>query len=230
MARFPSVFRSEPLERSANQNPVLGQNGSSTDKGSPVGKSRIPPAAADIELPLQVPAVAVNAPLQKAPLALKTSAAAVSSTWASAVVGNGTTEKNITVTRHKKPAVIRFILYNYEGYRVDTTLPPPTSNDVHNLHALMGQGKLCNEYFLKGKCTMTQCKYLHTGKLTAGELNALKHKARKLSCTKKIGCDDYGCYCGHVCPYERNSKCSKEGCHFEDVHGIDRVSCCIRSS
>jgi hypothetical protein len=221
MARFPSVFRSESLEQTPSQNHVQTQDGSSTNIIAQIAKSKTPPVEAKSDLSPQVKTAANNTAVQKPPVAPKTP---TPGSWASAAVANGTNGKTVTVARPKKPAITRFILYNYDGYRLDTTLSPPSSNDIHNLHALMEKGKLCNEHFIKGKCTNPNCKYLHTGKLSAGELNALKHKARRLACPNKIGCDDYGCYCGHICPYARNGKCLKDGCHFEDVHGIDRVS------
>jgi hypothetical protein len=241
MARFSSVFRSEPLERTpylpnlqaiqlqAHQplipstsgvpSPIVSSKAPSiiTPDTSPPQSKKIP------DTPVAQAAVAPPNTEQpdKAPLAAKTTTPA---SWASAAVANGVIDKNLTIaTRRQKPAAPRFILYTKTGYRVDAPLPPPSSNDIHNLHAIMGKGKLCNEHFLKGKCQASKCNYSHAGKLSAGELNALKHKARKLSCPEKIGCDDYSCYCGHVCPYEKNGKCTKDNCNFLDVHGIDRV-------
>jgi hypothetical protein len=243
MVRFPSVFRSESLERmiylpnlqasqlQAQQPLTPSTNGVS----SPIVSSKAPsvvtpepsppqtkkiPAANGVKTP-DTPAATVTPQVAKTPVASKTQPPA---SWASAAVTNSTPDKNFTIaTGRKKPTVVRFILYTEKGYRVDAPLPPPSSNDIHNLHAFMEKGKLCNEHFLKGKCQATKCHYMHTGKLSAGELNALRHKARKISCPEKESCDNYGCYCGHVCPYEKNGKCTKDNCNFTDVHGISRV-------
>jgi hypothetical protein len=243
MARFPSVFRSESLERmiylpnlQAQQlQPQQPLTPSTNDVSSPVVSSKTPSVVTPEPSPPQtkkIPATSiVKIPASQAavgtPQVTKTAVTSKTpppASWASAAVANGVSDKNLTIaTGRKKPTVIRSILYTDKGYRVDAPLPPPSSNDVHNLHAFMEKGKLCNEHFLKGKCQATKCNYMHTGKLSAGELNALRHKARKLSCPEKVGCDDYGCYCGHICPYEKNGKCTKDNCNFGDVHGINRV-------
>jgi hypothetical protein len=240
MARFPSVFRSEPLERmpylpnlQAQQLQAQQLVTPSTDGvSSPLISSKAPSIVTPESSPpqakrtlgtprMKAAVTATTSQPIKTPLAAKTTPPA---SWASAAVTNVTTDKNFTIAaRRQKPAVLRFILYTEKGYRVDAPLPPSSSNDIHNLHALMEKGKLCNEHFLKGKCKASKCNYMHTGKLSAGELNALKHKARKISCPEKVSCDDYGCYCGHVCPYEKSGKCTKDNCNFQDVHGVDRV-------
>jgi hypothetical protein len=246
MARFSNVFRSEPLERMLYlphlqaqqlQAPQLQAQQSitpsTTGVSSPIISSKAPSIVTPESSPPQAkkalgtPVVKAAVAATKTPQPTRTPLAAKAeppASWASAAVTNGITDKNFTIaTRRQKPAVPRFILFTEKGYRLDSPLPPSSSNDIHNLHALMEKGKLCNEHFLKGKCQSSKCHYMHTGKLSAGEINALKHKARKISCPEKIDCNDYGCYFGHVCPYEKGGKCTKENCNFLDVHGIDRV-------
>ncbi|KAF2432035.1 hypothetical protein EJ08DRAFT_609735 [Tothia fuscella] len=228
MSRFPSVFRAESLDKSlVIAMPQLRQTASATNIRSPNTntKSNTPPVPSNDASPVPGKAVAVNTTVPKAsPSASKASSV---TSWASAAVANGVpSDKEVTLanrTKKTKPTVSRFILYNYDGNRLDATLPPASANDHTNLHARMEKAKLCNDHFLRGMCVTESCKYSHSGKLSAGELNALRHKARKLSCPNKLGCEDYDCYCGHVCPYEKSGKCKGEGCHFEDVHGIDRV-------
>jgi hypothetical protein len=242
MTRFPSVFRSEPLERMLYLPSLQARELQHQQPLAPITDSVSSPAVSSKALSIITPessppqAKKVPAPTTvKTPASIKTtppikvqpttSKTPPPPSWATAAVTNGIPDKGFTISagRRSKPTTLRFILYTKNGYRVDQPLPPSSSNDIHNLHALMGKGKLCNEHFLKGKCQSARCNYMHTGRLSAGELNALKHKARKISCPEKIGCEDYACYCGHVCPYEKGGKCTKEPCNFMDVHGIDRV-------
>jgi hypothetical protein len=122
-----------------------------------------------------------------------------------------------------------YMLFNESDERVDITLPMPPASANDSLHALIKSGKkLCNEHHLKGKCSNGyNCLYSHEPKLSPGEVLALRHKARNMSCPQKTWCDECLCTNGHNCPNEvrhGSGKCTRgSDCYFADTHKMDRV-------
>jgi hypothetical protein len=210
MVRFPAIFNSEELQIAPQRPQTLPHRLSNT------------PAAA---LPLK-PVV------KPSPVASPGPNAAVPNTWAGTAVKNGVAEKTVSIAPIKSGTTAqKFILYNADGYRIDGPMPPATFKDVNSLHDRINSGKkLCNEFFLRGKCgNGAGCHFSHEGKLNQGEILALRHKARTLSCSDMESCEDYNCFYGHNCPYERSGACKKgNDCYFLDVHGINRVSYSIK--
>ncbi|GIZ39005.1 hypothetical protein CKM354_000239800 [Cercospora kikuchii] len=142
------------------------------------------------------------------------------SSWAT-IGKNGGPTKTINIAPQKKPDR-KFILVNRYNERIDEDLPrtdPAAENRFQKRTETYG--KHCNSYHLLGRCERGEyCDYHHGEKLTAGERLVLKHKARSLSCPKKIACADPICPYGHHCKYG-GGHCYFDRCYYADTHTMD---------
>ncbi|KAF2161711.1 hypothetical protein M409DRAFT_69525 [Zasmidium cellare ATCC 36951] len=162
----------------------------------------------------------VSKPASPAPSSDSTSsAAAASGSWAS-VGKNGAKSKTINIASDPKPKR-RFILVNAHDERVDPELPKfDPGAEGRYTERVKAKGKCCNNLYLTGKCPAGKyCDYVHTEKLTPGEILVLKHKARSRSCQQKSWCEDVDCTFGHHCKFGRS--CHLDYCYFSDTHGMD---------
>ncbi|KAK7423241.1 hypothetical protein QQZ08_009137 [Neonectria magnoliae] len=116
----------------------------------------------------------------------------------------------------KTPGVMR----NSQGKRVDVDLRGTFSPDIYgDLKAR----KLCNTFYLLGKCPNgSYCKHHHDKKVDKEQLAALRALARSNPCLNEYWCDDPTCIFGHRCIKGRNCdwgpdcRFSKE-MHFDDT-------------
>ncbi|CAK1354150.1 unnamed protein product [Cercospora beticola] len=142
------------------------------------------------------------------------------SSWAT-IGKNGGPTKTINIAPQKKPNR-RSILVNRYNERIDEDLPrtdPAAENRFQKRTETYG--KHCNSYHLLGRCERGEyCDYHHGEKLTAGERLVLMHKARSLSCPKKIACVDPICPYGHHCKYG-GGHCYFDRCYYADTHTMD---------
>lgn len=209
----PSVFRSEPLpERPVSvATPPLPSTAPSRTSSVPSGMSVVTQAVQ------QAPAKAPSLPKPASP------APSVDSTQSSwAAVGRAPGQKSIVIAP-EKPANRRFMLLNQHEERLDIPIPKADPSAQQRLFDRTAKRKVCNNFHLRGKCEAGEyCDYSHAPKLTPGEQLALKHRARTRSCPQRSYCRDVDCTNGHVCPY--GDGCFHDGCWFQDVHDVEKVS------
>ncbi|KAF2091568.1 hypothetical protein K490DRAFT_61004 [Saccharata proteae CBS 121410] len=205
--QFSSVFRTDPLPEKATPPPMA------------------PPVQAPVQVPIQPPAAPVVAsPVTSnrsmTPVTTTPSATAgAQSSWAS--VGKaGAVEKTISIAP-KKPLQRPHVLLNAYDQRIDPPLPKVERGALERFHATIKKQKYCNEYHLRGQCSLgSTCPYAHGAKLNQTDKLALQHKARNIPCSFLHDCRDVTCYYGHNCPYE---DCTRyENCFFANTHGVDK--------
>lgn len=138
------------------------------------------------------------------------------------------TSKSISIAP-AKPKEKKFVYLNAYDQRVDEKLAKVERGALERFHAKIAKQKMCNEYHLKGACTLgPSCPYGHGEKLSPVDRLALQHKARNIPCTFLSDCREVNCYYGHNCPYD---ECTRgDNCYFSMTHDMDRVShlhfCC----
>lgn len=139
-------------------------------------------------------------------------------TWA--IVGKNGAANTYSIAPTKSFQQKEPILYNRAGWRIDRPLPPVSKAEAQSLwDHINKKGKVCNEYHLKGACDNgDDCQYLHGTKLDAGQIKALRNRARLLSCPDE-NCTDFDCYQGHHCAKDN---CGKDDCKFREWHGMDK--------
>ncbi|GME53878.1 c-x8-c-x5-c-x3-h type zinc finger protein [Neofusicoccum parvum] len=143
-----------------------------------------------------------------------------SSSWAT-VGKTGMTTKSISIAPIK-PKERKFVLLNAYDQRIDEKLAKVERGALERFHAKISKQKMCNEYHLKGACTLgPTCPYGHGDKLSPVDRLALQHKARNIPCSFLSDCREVSCYYGHNCPYD---ECSRgDNCYFSMTHDMDRT-------
>ncbi|KAK7733392.1 hypothetical protein SLS57_000407 [Botryosphaeria dothidea] len=143
-----------------------------------------------------------------------------SSSWAT-VGKTGMTSKSISIAPVKTKER-KFVLLNAYDQRIDEKLAKVERGALERFHAKIAKQKMCNEYHLKGACTLGPgCPYGHGDKLSPVDRLALQHKARNIPCTFLSDCREANCYYGHNCPYD---ECSRgDNCYFSMTHDMDRT-------
>lgn len=143
-----------------------------------------------------------------------------SASWAT--IGKvGAAAKSISIAPKKSAPARSHILLNADDERLDPELPRTDSAaEARFYDRLNSVGKVCNDYYLLGKCAAGEyCDYLHSERLTPGELLVLRYKARGRSCPRRQGCTDIDCIFGHHCKFGRS--CYLENCWFANTHNMD---------
>ncbi|KAM0550671.1 hypothetical protein ACHAPJ_008734 [Fusarium lateritium] len=110
------------------------------------------------------------------------------------------------------------ILRNRFGQRLD----PQLNYSDRDFKSLKNR-KLCNRFYLLGKCTFKdasrECSYKHEDKLNEAQTNALRAVARLSLCPAGPSCNDKKCIMGHHCA---QSNCSRTSCWFpKGLHDVD---------
>ncbi|UPX18547.1 uncharacterized protein EKO05_0008842 [Ascochyta rabiei] len=226
-ANFENVFRSEPLPESA---PAINTAMSAAQNPPPPTQSplvvrslanRTPPTAS------VVPPVISSSPSTPAP-SVSATESSEDSTWAS--VGKVGTERTDSISiaptaNGRANSKKKFAYFNRNDERLDEPLPPRDRASAEGLDGRMKNGKkMCNNFHLGGSCTQGKfCHFQHEPKLSLGEQNALRYKARSLACSNRY-CEDIDCYLGHQCANERDFGNCRYGntCHLRATHGMDR--------
>ncbi|KAL1632336.1 hypothetical protein SLS56_003751 [Neofusicoccum ribis] len=132
----------------------------------------------------------------------------------------GMTTKSISIAPIKQKER-KFVLLNAYDQRIDEKLAKVERGALERFHAKISKQKMCNEYHLKGACTLgPTCPYGHGEKLSPVDRLALQHKARNIPCSFLSDCREVSCYYGHNCPYD---ECSRgDNCYFSMTHDMDR--------
>lgn len=196
-ANFDDVFRNEPLPEStpAINTAVNVAQGSPPSAQSPMvirsSTNKTPPA------PSVLPTVASPSPSTPAP-SVSTTESSEDSTWAS--VGKAGTERTNTISiapaaNSKANSKKKFAYFNKKEQRLDEPLPARDRASAEALDNRMKRSgkKMCNNFHLGGSCAQGKfCHFQHEPKLSAGELTALRYKARSLACNNKY-CEDIDC-------------------------------------
>lgn len=205
--RFDAVFRSDPLPEkppmSGYAAPFMPQaaiqqhidavtRGSSTPGSAPTSAApqplNSPPAAATLpqRSKTQPP------PVSTSPSPSTSSGAGAATSWATVGKG-GVTEKTISIAPSKK-AARKYVLLNAMDQRLDEKLARPDKSATDSVNARIShEGKVCNDFHLRGVCRTLHCPYSHEPKLTPMEQLALRHKARNKLCGSYDECKSFPC-------------------------------------
>ncbi|KAI9764317.1 MAG: hypothetical protein M1840_008535 [Geoglossum simile] len=106
------------------------------------------------------------------------------------------------------------IVLNWRGQRLD----PPIDVSESAIAALKSRNpKLCNAFYLRGRCSVKGCPRDHAYCPSTEEIDALRSLARHSPCRYSDQCNEEWCQFGHNCPWN----CVRENCKFREVHGID---------
>ncbi|CAD0083039.1 unnamed protein product [Aureobasidium vineae] len=123
------------------------------------------------------------------------------------------------------PENANLIPVNKAGQRLDFLLPTPSSEDWRAYNTRIAQqGKLCNEYKLKGYCTKggTNCIWDHSPVPDNIKL-VTKQVVHSYPCTRRGNCRRKNCNMGHICFREKCSTSKSDGaCKLKySMHDID---------
>ena len=233
IARFPSVFRTQPLPERAAVAPVPLPNLSAqanifSPTATPDKQTNVfsPPASSPLPTPGQPPCQ--NGMPYPSPASKPTTLAApnnasralpASSTYAN--VGGTSNSKEISIAPAKPPQR-QCVYLNQDSKRIDKPIPKPMGVAETRLKMRLNNGKLCNMYHLLNKCKNgAKCQYQHGERLGDGEQLALRIKARTTPCARGSNCLDINCVSGHHCP---NPLCDRADCYFEDAHYAGEIA------
>jgi hypothetical protein len=215
MTKFASIFRQDPLPDKPRvlekpQSPaVIATLPSRSQQPTPPLTS---PSVTSIATIATTPAISPSPPLTRA------------NTFA-AIGGPAPAEKSISIAPTITPPR-KFLFLNSNQERVDPPMQKVPQGDISALFARINKKKLCNEYFLRGKCfnkDVGSCDFDHDGKLSPNQLIALKNRTRRMACPMGTGCRDIGCYRGHICSFGED--CTAQLCPFDDhQHYLEVVS------
>jgi hypothetical protein len=118
---------------------------------------------------------------------------------------------------------------NSTGHRLDIWLPAPSAEDWKAYSARIAQqGKLCNEYQLKGYCTKegegTSCPLDHSP-IPEGVKLVLKHMVHSYPCSRKGNCRREDCNQGHICFRDKCDTSKRNGaCRLNNsMHVVDPI-------
>jgi hypothetical protein len=177
----------------------------------PVRSASIP---RDENVPLPAPKPAASTPS-------RTQSAAARSTWAT--VGKGCGNKVIDIAPKATPGK-KYYQVNAIDERIDERLPRIDQGAEKRFNEkVLQHGNLCNAFHLGGSCPEgNYCAYHHGERLTPGEQNVLKGKARGIRCPAGSYCEDVDCTMGHHCKF--SGACTFPNCRFQDTHDMDSVS------
>jgi hypothetical protein len=114
---------------------------------------------------------------------------------------------------------------NSTGHRLDIWLPAASNTDYSAYSVrVTQQGKLCNDYQLKGYCTKggTNC-ILDHNPIPKDIKLVLKHMVRSYPCSRRGDCRREDCSMGHIYFLDKCDS-SKRYCRLNNsMHGIDPV-------
>ena len=112
------------------------------------------------------------------------------------------------------------VLLNANDERIDDPLGKLDPEAERSLKKRTEEARPCHDFHLRGTCYTSCCAYSHEPRLTPQETIALRHRARRLPCSRGSSCRSGDCWYGHMCPqvncYLPNT------CRFRAFHDIDR--------
>lgn len=98
------------------------------------------------------------------------------------------------------------------GRRQDQQLPQHLVQEMKTVR----EQKYCNNYHLRGECTMRFCMHKHGQRLTKSLAQCLAAVSRRNPCPQGAYCKDLDCIQGHRCPFEN---CNRTQCKFpQEMH------------
>ncbi|KAF9701721.1 hypothetical protein EKO04_000380 [Ascochyta lentis] len=226
-ANFEDVFRSDPLPESA---PAINTAMSAAQSAPPSAQSPLVMRSLTNKTPPTASVAArVASPSPSTPAPSVSATESSEDSWAS--VGKVGTERTNSISilptaKSKANTKKKYAYFNKSEERLDEPLPPRERAAVDALDARMKKNgkKMCNNFHLGGSCAQGKfCHFQHEPKLSLGEQNALRYKARSLACHNRY-CEDIDCYLGHQCANERDfGYCRFESsCHLRATHGMDK--------
>lgn len=117
------------------------------------------------------------------------------------------------------------IYLNKDDERIDEQLGTVGDRADANLQLRIEQeGKLCNDFHLRGDCMNPRCPYVHEPSLEGEELVAFALRARQTACGTGSRCRFRLCVLGHQCPNQRprGTPCPRaHTCYFKKLHHVD---------
>ncbi len=117
------------------------------------------------------------------------------------------------------------IFLNKDDERIDEQLGTVGDRADANLQLRIEQdGKLCNDFHLRGDCMNPRCPYVHEPSLEGEELIAFALRARQTACGTGSRCRFRLCVLGHQCPNQRprGTPCPRaHTCYFKKLHHVD---------
>lgn len=81
--------------------------------------------------------------------------------------------------------------------RVDLRLTPVSTEAKIALNTRQMRRSLCLDFHLAGECRKTQCRNDHTA-ASVGIVNALRHRAREITCRRPDTCRRLRCHLKHA--------------------------------
>lgn len=123
----------------------------------------------------------------------------------------------------------RKISFNRNHERLDPVRQRPRAESIaaykrrfENLKELGGNG-FCNAHYINRNCERgNKCFMEHEAKLSAEELNVLRHMARKTNCKNGPWCADYDCFASHHCPWGKHCDRGEGNCKFKHLKGKEK--------
>lgn len=113
------------------------------------------------------------------------------------------------------------VYLNKDDDRVDEALGSVTERGETGLEMRIRNGKLCNDFHLRGDCLNPRCPYAHEPALEGEELIAFALKARQTVCGTGSRCRFRLCVLGHQCP-NGGAHCPRaHTCYFKKLHRVD---------
>ena len=111
------------------------------------------------------------------------------------------------------------ISVNKEGYRIDTYIPSPSTEEWAAYSRRIKQHKLCNSYHLAGECGNLSCGFDHSH-ADDTSLRVIQYIMRQRPCRNGGTCRWSKCYMGHHC--QKDGCTGSKGCYFnQQAHGVD---------
>lgn len=122
---------------------------------------------------------------------------------------------------HRRPIYPGPVYLNKDDERVDEGLGSVTERAETGLEMRIRNGKLCNDFHLRGDCLNPRCPYAHEPSLEGEELVAFALKARQTVCSTGSRCRFRLCVLGHQCPHGGVHCPRAHTCYFKKLHRVD---------
>lgn len=111
------------------------------------------------------------------------------------------------------------IRINRHDQRIDLPMQAATDAGQGRYWRRITARRLCNDFQLLGRCSLSPCVYDH-GYVDPELLLIKKHELRRQRCSKGVLCRSFDCYYGHAC--SRRDCGGGKSCKFSAAqHGLD---------
>lgn len=142
--------------------------------------------------------------------------ATTTATFASAAASKtGRTSHSVATVTAGRDTVV---LLNSKGQRLDDIIRP-----IPGLLNVLKSKKHCNLHHILGKCSDSNCSFLHGVRLDRKGIEARRWIARQAPCQLGLQCRNEKCFLGHECP-DKSCTMVGKGCRFtKGMHNVDRT-------